>query len=234
MSATPDAARDRLRAVLRRVPYFRQQPADVQAALLDAARHRSYDAGQIIYLAGDPVTHVFLLERGWVKASRMTRAGREQGLLFLRPVDVFGHIGLFTDGTYPGTTTALERADVWAIPGELILRLVAEHPAFALGLIRELSDRIRYYIALAEDLGLRSVDARLAHNLLRNAVVTDGQLVVPRRGWTTFDEMAVRLGTVRDVLSRSLKKLEADGLIRVERGAVVVLDPAGLADRCDG
>ncbi len=232
-AAPTPPARERLERALGRVPYFAQQPDAVKNTLLTSARHHEYEAGQIIYLAGDPAKYVYVLEQGWIKSSRMTRAGREQGLLFLRPVDVFGHIGVFTDGTYPGSTTALEHAHVWAIPAETILGLARQHPEFSVGLIRELSSRILHFISLAEELGLRSVDARLCQNLLRNAVIQDGRMVVPRREWTTFDEMAVRLGTVRDVLSRSLKKLEADGLILVERDAIVLLDPHGLADRCN-
>jgi CRP-like cAMP-binding protein len=54
-----------------------------------------------------------------------------------------------------------------------------------------------------------------------------------RRAWTTFDEMAVRLGTVRDVLSRALKTLEAENLLKVEKQAIILLDPQGLAERAD-
>ena len=60
-----------------------------------------------------------------------------------------------------------------------------------------------------------------------------GRLVIPRREWTTFDEMAVRLGTVRDVLSRALKTLELEGLLRVEKQHILILDPQGLAERAD-
>ena len=60
-----------------------------------------------------------------------------------------------------------------------------------------------------------------------------GSLIVPRRDWTTFDEMAVRLGTVRDVLSRALKTLEAENLLRVEKQFILLLDPKGLAERAN-
>ena len=82
-----------------------------------------------------------------------------------------------------------------------------------------------------EDLSLRSVEARLASNLLKNARTSGDQLVVPRRRWATFDAMAIRLGTVRDVLSRSLHNLEDEGLLRVERDAIIILDPNGLEAR---
>ncbi|MHB8933541.1 MAG: Crp/Fnr family transcriptional regulator [Bellilinea sp.] len=188
---------------------------EAQEAIMMASSFRHFDAGQVIYVEGEPATFVYILERGWVKATRMTHEGREQGLLFLRPVEIFGDIAIFTETTYPGTTTALESVDVWAIPSLKLLELVQQYPDLALMIIRKLSQRILYYIGLVEDLSLRSVEARLAHTLLYHAELKNGQLVVPRRFWTTFDEMAVRLGTVRDVLSRVIKSLEADGIIKV-------------------
>ena len=71
----------------------------------------------------------------------------------------------------------------------------------------------------------------MANTLLQNALLQDGHLIVPRQSWTTFDEMAIRLGTVRDVLSRALKTLEAEGLLRVEKQAIVLLNPMGLEER---
>lgn len=197
------------------------------------ATPRHFDAGQVIYLEGEPAEFVYILEQGWVKATRITREGREQGLLFLQPVDIFGDIAVFAETTYPGTTTALEPVDVWVIPSSMILELTKRYPDLALAIIRKLSERVLYYISLVEDLSLRNVEARLAYTLLRNAEFCNGQLSVPRREWTTFDEMAVRLGTVRDVLSRALKTLEVEGCIRVEKQAIVLLDPKSLAERAD-
>jgi len=89
------------------------------------------------------------------------------------------------------------------------------------------------YIELVEDLSLRSVEARLASTLLRNAELQDGQQVILRREWTTFDEMAVRLGTVRDVLSRAMKTLELEGYLKVDKQKIVILDAKELAKRAD-
>ncbi len=182
-------------------------------------------------MEGEPAEAVYILESGWIKATRMTREGRAQAMMFLRPVELFGDIAALTGTTYPGTAIALEDATVWVIPAQLVLDLISRYPAFALAVVRHLSERVLYYVGLVEDLSLRSVEARLANTLLRYAELQDGQLVVPRRGWTTFDEMAVRLGTVRDVLSRALKTLEAEKLLRVERQAIVLLDPSGLEER---
>ncbi len=217
--------------VLSQLHPFAELPEEIQQMVAASATHRHFDAGQVIYVEGEPADFVYILESGWVKATRMTREGREQAMMFLRPVEVFGDIAVFTGKTYPGTVVALEDVDVWVVPAQTILDLTSRHPALAMAVIRHLGERVLHYISLVEDLSLRSVEARLANTLLRYAELHDGQLIVPRREWTTFDEMAVRLGTVRDVLSRALKTLEAENLLSVEKQAIVLLDPKGLEER---
>jgi CRP-like cAMP-binding protein len=180
------------------------------------AIQRQFAGGQVIFMEGEPANWIYVLESGWVKASRMSPEGREQALLFLKQGDVFGDVAVLTNTPYPGTVVALEPVKVWAIEKADILRLLASHPELALAIIRSLGQRILYYIGLVEDLSLRSVEARWRHTLLKNAEYIDGRHMVKRRAWTTFDRMANRLGTVRDVLSRALRNLEEEGLLRVE------------------
>lgn len=221
----------KFKALFARIHQFDDLPAEVIDALAMAASRRHFEAEQVIYVEGEPAESVYILESGWIKATRMTREGREQAMMFLRPVEVFGDIAVLTGTTYPGTVVALENVEVWVIPAKTILELIPRQPAFAMAIIRRLGERVLHYIRLVEDLSLRSVEARLANTLLQHAEQQDGRLVVPRRDWTTFDEMAVRLGTVRDVLSRALKTLEGEGLLRVEKHAILLLDPKGLMER---
>ena len=232
-SSNPLNDHERLKNTLSQMHHFNTLPAEVQEVIFMAAIPRHFEAGQVIYLEGEPADYVYILEHGWVKATRITHEGREQGLLFLHPVEIFGDIAVFTGTTYPGTTTALESVDAWVLPSETFLHLVKRYPDLALAIIRKLSERVLYYIGLVEDLSLKSVEARLASTLLRNAELSDKRLIVPRREWTTFDEMAVRLGTVRDVLSRAMKTLEAEGYLKVEKQTIIILDPEGLAGLAD-
>ena len=215
------------------VHHFTKLPAHIQQALAGVAVFRHFSEGQVIFIEGEPAEWVYVLASGWVKASRMSPEGREQALLFLKAGDVFGDVAVLTDTSYPGTVVALEQVEVWAIHKDDILKLTIRYPELALSIIRSLGQRILYYIGLVEDLSLRSVEARLAHTLLRNAELSEGQLLVRRRPWTTFDRMANRLGTVRDVLSRALRNLEEEGLLKVEKHAIILLDPDSLARRSD-
>ena len=223
----------RVKQALRRLPQFESLAEDIQRVIAEAAFHRHYESGQVIYVEGEPAQWIYILEAGWIKATRMTRQGREQAMMFLRPTEVFGDIAILAGTPYPGTVVALESVEVWAIPAQVILDLIQRQPTVAMAVIHHLAERVLHYISLVEDLSLRSVEARLAHTLLLHAEIQDGRLIVPRRDWTTFDEMAVRLGTVRDVLSRSLKMLEAENLLKVEKQHIVLLDPDRLAERAN-
>jgi len=220
-----------IQAILSQLDHFSSLPSPVRDALAAVAYPVHYEPGSIIYLEGDTPRHVYILEKGWVKACKMTREGREQGLMFMRPVELFGDVAVFNGSAYPATTTALEAVDAWAIPAERYLDCVKAHPDLGLVVIRKMSARILYYIGLVEDLALKSVEARLASTLLQHAQLVNDQIEIPRRDWTTYDEIALRLGTVRDVLSRAMKTLESEGYLRVEKQRIVILDPIGLTER---
>jgi len=221
----------RVKEILSKVRHFAELPVTVQEAIASAAAPRRFEADEVIFLEGEPADVLYILETGWVKATRMSPEGREQALWFLEAGEVFGDVALLTDAPSPGTVVALEAVDAWAIEKSAFLHLIHKYPQMAMAVIRRLGDRVLYFIGLVEDLSLRSVEARVAKTLLKHALVSGDRLVVPRRTWTTFDEMATRLGTVRDVLSRALKTLEEEQLLHVERHEIVILDPAGLAAR---
>ena len=101
--------------------HFSDLSPSILDSLVDLASPRHYATGQVIYLEGEPADFIYILARGWVKATRMSRDGREQAMLFLQPVDIFGDIAVFTGTNYPGTATALETVDAWAIPAESLV-----------------------------------------------------------------------------------------------------------------
>jgi CRP-like cAMP-binding protein len=231
---TPDKSLPDVRTplkVLQSIKHLADLPEHVLNDIANASSLQKIKEGQIIYLEGEQADTVYLLESGWVKATRMSPEGREQALLFLKPGEVFGDISVLTDTPYPGTVTALEKVVVWTIDKYSLLKLINRHPELAMAIIRRMGERVMYFIGLIEDLSLRSVEARIATTLLKHAQMKGSNLVVQRRSWTTFDMMATRLGTVRDVLRRALRNLEDEGLLRVEKRTIVILDPEGLERR---
>jgi CRP/FNR family transcriptional regulator, cyclic AMP receptor protein len=106
------------------------------------------------------------------------------------------------------------------LPAAVLIALIGAHPSIALLLLRELSVRQRELVLLLEDLRFRSVRARLARVLLREA--RDGAATI------TQQELAERAGTVREIVGRTLRDMQQEGLVRLLRGQVAVLDLQGL------
>jgi len=166
-----------------------------------------------------------------VKSIRTAIDGREQATIFLNAGELFGDEAVFIGTAYPVTVIALEKVEVWFIQRPGLLETIQRYPVLAMVFIRRLSERVLYYVELVEDLGLRNVQARVANTLLKHAELVDGKLVVPRQDWTTLDEMATRLGTVRDVLSRTLNALEGEGILKIGRAGIIIINPQKLLER---
>ena len=107
--------------------------------------------------------------------------------------------------------------------------LLERSPALSKAVIENLASRARHLVSLVEDLSLRTVVGRLAKLLLEQAA-EEVDLEGVTRG-LTHAQMAVRLGTVREVITRSLHKLEDEGIIKIERHRIIILDREALEDK---
>jgi CRP/FNR family transcriptional regulator len=146
--------------------------------------------------------------------------GREQILQLLGKGDVFNAVSVFIGVPNPASVTALESTRLWMIRRDVMLKLLDSHPDMARPIIQDLAGRVTHLIALVEDLSLRTVEARLARLILE---LSDGDKV-HRKKWATQAELASRLGTVPDVVSRTLRKLSDRGLIQMGRPEIQILD----------
>ncbi len=202
------------------VPYLGGVDAATLTAIGEAAVLRHYAAGQTIFVEGEASAGLFIVQDGYLKSVKVSMSGREQVVRVVGPGDVFNAIGVLASETNPGTVIALEDSTVWTIERKALLRLLNEHPALGGMIISSLAMRIQQLMQQVEDLSLRSVEERLARLLIEEAV--DG--IVMRRKWDTQAAMAARLGTVTDVLNRSLRRLADDGIVEVERDQICILD----------
>lgn len=191
--------------------------------LLRAASRKRYTRGRSIYVEGDLAEYIYLIETGWVKAARLRRDGRQQWMRVVGPGDLFGDVAVVNQTPYPATVVALEPLQVWAFPSSVIQELMFD-ANFAAVMARRANDQVLRFAKLVEDLALKNVEERLICTLFQYAEFKNGNWEIPRREWTTFDEMAARLGTVRDVLGRALRNLEREEAILVEKNRIVLLD----------
>lgn len=205
---------------LRENPLFGLLSEESLTFLGKQARKTQYQANATIFWEGEPSQGLYWLQSGTLKAVKYSASGKEQILHLIKPGQTFNEVGSFTTLPNPVSVVALVPVQVWLIPGETIRGLIRKDPTFAQSIIDVLSERLRHSVTLVEDLSLRPVMGRLARLILDEA---DGDRL-DRPTWYTQNELAARLGTVADVVQRSLRRLEADNLIEVDRREIRVID----------
>lgn len=209
--------------VLRRVGLFAGLSDEALGRVSRVAGARTYDPGEPIVFEGDPCRAAYFIAAGRVRVSRVSPEGREQVLAELGPGQSFNTVPPFqAQGVNHATVEAITEAILYVVAADALRDLVSECPEVALALLRDFAGRLDHLTDLVEDLSLRTVRGRLARFLLERA---DEAGVAQQ--WTQA-EIAVRLGTVRDVVGRVLRDLAEAGLVRLERQRIVLLDRAGL------
>ena len=195
--------------------------------IAESAAWKVYPPNAVIFWEGDNESSLYFLQYGSLKAMKTSPDGREQVLRFLYAGEVFNEVGALARKPNPATAIALEESGVWLLPRHALDKILLEHPQVALQIIENMADKIVGLVTLAADLSLKTVEARFA-KLLLDAAEGD---VIERRRWTNQTELAARLGTVPDVLSRVIRELTKVGLIEMDRQSIRILDRAGLAER---
>ncbi|MFN8488678.1 MAG: Crp/Fnr family transcriptional regulator [Caldilineaceae bacterium] len=212
------------------VPYLKDLPATVVQALANVANVYRYAANTIIFNEGEPVSGLYLVEEGTVKICRFSKDGREQTLRFMPRGDTFNDVAALDGGPNPATAIAYTDVTLWRITRPDLRYVVDRNPTLAWALIENMSHRARYLVGLVHDLSLRNVKGRLARLLLEQAEAAGRGESPPL---LTQEEMANRLGTVREMVGRALRSLSNAGLIEFDRHRLVILDAERLAEEAE-
>lgn len=204
---------------------FKSLPLAAQRALAQVLIDRRYRPGHYLVYQDVAAEGLFVIAEGRVRLARIGPEGREQVLHMAGPGELVNAEPVFDGGATPANARAMSPVQALLLPSQALPVLLEEHPSIALLLLRELTIRQRQLVILLEDLHFRSVRARLARVLLREA--RDGAAAI------TQQELAERAGTVREIVGRTLRDMQEEGLVRLLRGQVIVLDVAGLQQVAD-
>ncbi len=216
--------------ILSKLPLFSRLGND---ALLEIAPHiheRTFSPGQVVLLEGEPCQAVYFVVRGMVRTRRLSLEGREHVLAYLGPGELFNLVPALDGRPNLATVDAVTDTILYTIPCELFQRIMRDHPEVAQAVTERLAAEVRRLSDMVEDLALHTVRTRLARFLLAHASTGLGEVAdgrQPSKRWTQ-EEIAAHIGTVRDVVGRALRSFAGEGLIRRERGRLVVVDRAGL------
>jgi len=221
---------------LRRVAFFAPLPAEELKALSCHCVVRRLRSQEMLFAEGDPCEGLFMVQAGTLRIFKMAENGREQVLTTERPGSTAGELALFDGGTFPASAAAAEDSPVLYLPKREFLDLCRHNSEVAFAVFKALASRSRYLTSLVEELSLKEVSHRLAR-FLRDRAARDGvrtRLGVEFPLEETNQEIGAEIGTVRDLVSRNLRRFVDRGIIKMERRKVIVLDMAELEVQAAG
>ncbi len=209
--------------LLESIPYF----SGLSSAELDSIKRlmfeKTAERGEVILLEGESAEALFFVVSGVVKVFKTSAEGKEQILSIVRPGESFNDVPIFDDGPNPAGVQAMGPVVLYGLRKDELKAILQDHPQVALNTIKVLANRVRQLVSLVEDLSFKHVIGRVVKILLEYA--DDGAAPGPR---LTQQEMAAMAGTAREVVARSLKALEEEGAIRLERHRIVITDKEAL------
>lgn len=191
---------------------------------------QSYAPGQLLFSEGDPCGGLYLISSGRVRIFKVSPGGREQVLAVESSGSSIAEIPVFDGGPYPASASALELTEVLFISRKDFRSACLEHPELALKVLQVVGARLRRLVGIVEELSFTTVRHRLISWLLRHAKPGRGPtdsgavLILP----ASQQELASEIGTVRELVSRNLGRLQAQGFISINGREITILDEPGL------
>lgn len=184
-----------------------------------------YESGEAVLWQDDPCTGLYVIQSGHIKLFKLSPHGRELIVNILGPGQTFNDVPVFDMGCNPVNAAALEMSELSMIESTAIRSALSEHPEICHAVVLNLSQNLRQLISIIEELSFYQVTHRLARLI---STLPDAQLGGEGKTRLTQNQLAARLGTVREVVARSLRELERGGAIRLRRRQIEVVDSSLL------
>jgi CRP/FNR family transcriptional regulator len=181
--------------------------------------------GDVIVYEGEPARALYFVFSGAMKEFKTSAEGKEQILKVVRPGESFNDVPVFDEEPALSSVEAMGPVILYELRKDDLRTLLRDNPQIDANTIRVLAGQVRQLVSLVEDLSFRQVIGRVARILLENAAdgAGSGHRLTPQ-------EMAAMAGSAREVVSRSLRSLEEEGVIRLDRHKIVITDKDALRD----
>lgn len=216
--------------ILKRTSLFAALDDAELSSLAARCAVRSYSAGEILFSEGEPCKGLYIVVSGRIRIFKTAVNGREQVLSVEGPGASVAELPVFDGGSYPASGSALERSDALFVSRADLRAICLEKPEVSLKLLQVVGARLRRLVGIIEELSFTTVRHRLIAWLLRQARVegqpsSRGILLTMK---ASQQELASEIGTVRELVSRNLARLQAQGFIEMNGREIVILDREGL------
>jgi CRP/FNR family cyclic AMP-dependent transcriptional regulator len=203
--------------------------------LAQRAVQRRYAAGKIIFSEGEPCSGLYVIESGQVRIFKTSAGGREQVLSIEGPGSSIAELPVFDGGDYPASACALDNATLLFVSKQDFQALCLAHPQVALKVLKVVGARLRRLVGIIEELSFTTVRHRLAAFLLRLAKkegkpsAAGVRILLP----ASNQELAAQIGTVRELVSRNLSRLQSEGILKIDGRHVTICNWKALEAEVD-
>ena len=220
-----------LAAVLAHTALFSSLSSTEIQTLAARTVRKLFVVGELLFSEGEPCNGLHIIARGKVRIFKTSINGREQVLALNVPGESVAELPVFDGGPYPASAAAVEDAEIAFISRRDFHAYCLEHPEVALKVLSVVGARLRRLVGIIEELSFTTIRQRLIAMLVKLAQ-SEGSKT--ERGIefqlpATHQELANQLGTVRELISRNLTRLHAEGLLEVDARQIVVKDMKGLS-----
>jgi len=215
------ANRSKKLQILKTCRYFDSVREEILIEISEGMQLLHFTRGEAVFWENERSSGLYIIEKGSVKLYKLSQQGRELVIEVFSNGDSFNEVPVFDGENNPVNVAALEECDIWVVDAESIRKSLYKYPEVTKAVVLNLSKNLRMLVTKVEELSFFQVTNRLAR-LIDN--LPKEQLSGPSSVRLTRDELAARLGTVREVVTRSLKELERSGAIAVSRREIKIMD----------
>lgn len=216
--------------------FFNEFSASARRKVLGFSRLCRLEPENLLFEEGAACEALHLLLDGAVKMNKISANGKEQVVRLVKPGQIFGAAPLFSpQGVYPATAVAVRESQVLSIPKADLIRLLKAEPDLMLKVLSYVAQHLQDMMRLAESMSLDPVPKRVAEHILKLARAAGG----PKAGQALLlaqsqTQLAAELGTVREVLGRTLHRLRKEGVLDVKGRQITIRQPGRLAEEAAG
>lgn len=212
------------------VPYFRGLNEETICSVLEYSVVKNLAKGQSLFTADEICDHLYIIEDGLIEIFQIGEEGKKIIMHQAGSGAFIGDTILFNEGVYGANASALKTSSLVALEKKSFEKLIHAHPEIGIRMLADFGKRITKLQSFVAEIALHDVRKRIVKLLLdfigNHRVHTNNNITLT--DIPTQDEMAYRIGTVREVFCRGLHKLEKEKLIKVKRGEIVLLDISSL------
>jgi len=224
-----------LAAILQKTDLFSNLSSPELQLLAARTTRKLFSTGEVLFYEGESCKGLYIISQGRLRIFKTSAGGREQVLGVNGPGETVAEVPVFDGGPYPASVIALEDTEIAFISRKDFHDYCLDHPEVALKMLAFVGARLRGLVGIIEELSFTTIRQRLVSLLVRLAQ-SEGKRTA--RGIEVLlpgshQELANQLGTVRELVSRNLMRLQAEGLVDVDARQIVIKDPKGLAALLD-